>query len=97
MQWRLPSSAAIPGLGDVDREALGIPSEAEYVRRYCERRGIDAIPDLEFYLAFSFFRLAAIMQGIVKRAQIGTASSSDAHSSTEGVIGLAELGKSLTD
>ena len=48
---------SIPGLGDLDREALGIPSEAQYVARYCERMGIGDIPNWNFYLVFSFFRV----------------------------------------
>ena len=97
MQWRLPSSAAIPGLGDVDREALGIPSEAEYVRRYCERRGIDAIPDWEFYLAFSFFRLAAILQGVYKRALDGNASNTAAKSLGAMTDPLAAMGVAVAE
>lgn len=97
MAWMLPGEGRIKGLMGVDRKALGIPTDEEYVAAYCERTGRTEIENWNFYLVFAFFRLAAIIQGIVKRAQIGTASSADAHSSTEGVIGLAELGKSLTD
>ena len=78
MQLRLARDAAIPGLCDLDRAALGIPTEADYVARYCERRGIPDIPDWDFYLAFSFFRLAAILQGVLKRAKDGNASNSKA-------------------
>jgi aminoglycoside phosphotransferase (APT) family kinase protein len=78
MQWRLNRDAVIAGLGDVDRTALGIPTEADYVARYCQRRGLDGIDDWNFYLVFSFFRLAAILQGVLKRAIDGTASSSKA-------------------
>jgi aminoglycoside phosphotransferase (APT) family kinase protein len=65
-------------LGGLDRDALGIPSEEEYVDAYCKRRGIDKIDNWTFYLAFSFFRLAAILQGVVKRAHDGNASSDKA-------------------
>lgn len=75
MQWRLPGDAVIPGLGDVDRQQLGIPTEEEYVAQYCKRRGLAQIPDWNFYLVFSFFRFAAILQGVMKRAIDGNASS----------------------
>lgn len=75
MQWRLPHDSGFRGLGGLDRAALGLPTEAEYVARYCERRGLDAIPDWTFHLAFSFFRLAAICQGVYKRALDGNASN----------------------
>ena len=78
MQWRLPVDAAIPGLGGLDRAALGIPSEADYVARYCALTGIEGIPNWDFYIVFSFFRLAAILQGIRKRALDGNASSQKA-------------------
>ena len=75
MQWRMPLGEEGRGLDGVDRKKHGIPSEAEYVARYCERAGIVAIPNWEFYLAFSFFRLGAIMQGVLKRALSGNASN----------------------
>ena len=78
MQWRMPHDCVIPGLGGVDRQALGIPSEAEYVAQYCHRRGLMDIPDWTFYLVFSYFRFAAILQGVLKRALDGNASSSKA-------------------
>lgn len=79
MQLRLPAEVGhSAGLGGVDREKLGIPSEAEYVEQYCQRLGIDKIEHWHFYLAFSFFRLGAIAQGVAKRAQEGNASSQQA-------------------
>ncbi|MVA95875.1 phosphotransferase [Nitratireductor sp. CAU 1489] len=75
MQWRLPHSSGFRGLDGVNRAALGIPSEEDYVARYCERRGIGAIDDWTYYLAFSFFRLAAICQGVYKRSLDGNASN----------------------
>lgn len=78
MQWRLPTDAAIPGLGGLDRAALGIPTEEEYVARYCALTGIEDIPHWDFYIIFSFFRIAAILQGIKKRALDGNASSQKA-------------------
>ena len=97
MAWMLPREGGIKGLAGVDRRSLGIPTDEEYIARYCERTGRDGIENWNFYLVFSLFRLAAIIQGIVKRAQIGTASSADAHSSAEGVIQLADLAMLLTD
>ncbi len=97
MAWMLPGDGRIKGLMGVDRAALGIPSDEEYIAKYCERTGRDSIDNWNFYIVFSLFRLAAIMQGIVKRAQIGTASSADAHSNTDAVKGLSGLGAALTD
>ena len=79
MQLRLPDSVGkATGLGGVDRAALGIPSEQQYVAHYCQLMGIDKISNWHFYLAFSFFRLAAIAQGVAKRAQDGNASNKQA-------------------
>ncbi len=75
MQWRMPADAPIPGLGGIDRKAQGIPTEQEYIERYCRLRNIDGIKNWKFYLVFSFFRLAAILQGIMKRAKEGNASN----------------------
>jgi len=75
MQWRLPSEGAFRGLGGIDRKAHGIPTEAEYVELYCRRTGTDVISNWPFYLAFSFFRLAAILQGVYKRSLDGNASN----------------------
>lgn len=75
MQWRMARDCVIPGFGDIDRVALGIPSEQDYVASYCARRGLDGIPDWRFYLVFGFFRFAAILQGVHKRAVDGNASS----------------------
>lgn len=92
MQWRLPTDSLMPGVGDLDRRQLGIPSEAEYVARYCERSGYGAIDHWPFYLAFSFFRLAAILQGVKKRAIDGNASSTRALQLGEMVRPLARMG-----
>ncbi|WP_237060155.1 phosphotransferase [Microbulbifer sediminum] len=79
MQLRMPASGEkMSGLMGVDRQALAIPSEADYIAAYCERMGIRKIDNWAFYLAFSFFRLAAIIQGVAKRAQQGNASSRSA-------------------
>ena len=79
MQLRMPQSVgAMSGLRGKDLAELGIPSEAEIVARYCERAGIDGIDNFGYYVAFSFFRLAAIVQGVAKRAMDGNASSKNA-------------------
>ena len=75
MQWRMPPGMETRGFGDVDRTTLGIPSEQEYVEMYCARRGLDGIPIFGFALAFSFFRMAAIVQGVKKRGLDGSASN----------------------
>ena len=75
MQWRLPNLGSFKGLGGIDRAERGIPTEAQYVARYCERRGLGGIDDWTFHLAFSFFRLAAILQGVFKRYADGNASN----------------------
>lgn len=79
MQLRMPQSVgAMSGLRGKDLAALGIPDEAEIVARYCERAGLEGIDNFGYYVAFSFFRLAAIVQGVAKRAADGNASSRDA-------------------
>ena len=79
MQLRMPSKGGqIPGLASIDRRSLGIPQEEEYVAAYCRRMNIDAIGNWPFCLAFSFFRLAAIVQGVAKRAVDGNASNEKA-------------------
>ena len=75
MQWRLPHLGGFRGLAGINREAIGIPSEAQYVADYCRRRNLPGIDNWPFYLAFSFFRLAAILQGVYKRSLDGNASN----------------------
>lgn len=77
MQWRLPNQGDMRGLGGVDRAALGLPSEADYVAAYVRRRGLSGIDDWPFYLVFAFFRLAAILAGVASRAAAGNASNPD--------------------
>ena len=96
MSWHIPPGA-FRGLGGLDLAALGIPEEKSYVRRYCERTGRGAsadtvMRDWNFYLAYNLFRLAAILQGIVKRAQDGTAASAQAAQTAAGTRQLAEMG-----
>ena len=93
MQLRMPArTGSISGLRGRDLAALGIPTEAEYVASYCERMGIDGIDNFGFYVAFSFFRLAAIIQGVAKRAVDGNASNRNAAAMAEYVAPMAELG-----
>jgi len=78
MCLRLPSFGQISGLAGKDREQLGVPTEAQIIAQYCALRGIEAIENWPFYLAFSYFRLAAILQGVLKRALGGNASNDKA-------------------
>lgn len=75
MQWRLPHQGGFRGLGGVDRLALGLPLEEDYVAAYCKRRNLDGIDNWFFYVAFSFFRLMAILQGVYRRSIDGNASN----------------------
>lgn len=75
MQWQMPPGREGRGLAGVDRESLGLPSDAAFIARYCERRGLSGIDDFGFYLSFCFFRMAAIIQGVLKRALDGNASN----------------------
>ncbi|MEZ9540224.1 phosphotransferase family protein [Shewanella sp. 10N.286.51.B8] len=92
MQLRMPAGmGSIDGLKSVDRTSLGIPTEEEYVARYCQRMGIERIENWVFYLAFSFFRLAAIAQGVAKRASQGNASNENANKVGAFVEPLAKM------
>lgn len=96
MQLRMPQGlGTIDGLLGVDRKSLGIPSEEQYVARYCQRMGIEKIDCWEFYLAFSFFRLAAIVQGVAKRASQGNASNENANKVGAFVEPLAQMALSI--
>jgi aminoglycoside phosphotransferase (APT) family kinase protein len=77
MTWRV-TPELFRGLAGVDFAALGIPNEAEYVAAYCRHTGRGEIAGWEFYLVYSLFRIAAILQGIAKRAIDGTAAAIDA-------------------
>jgi aminoglycoside phosphotransferase (APT) family kinase protein len=89
--WRVPRDL-FRGLSDVDFGASGIPTEAAYLARYCERTGRSEIPHWDFYLAFSFFRVAAILQGVWKRSQTGQASNADAAETGAKAAPLAAIG-----
>lgn len=75
MVWSQPANELSRGLAGIDRTACGIPTDEQYVQAYCRRMGIDEIEDWNFHLAFAYFRIAAILQGVAKRAEQGNASS----------------------
>jgi len=77
-----------------DHAALGIPDEREYVERYCARTGRDDIDprDWEFCVAFSMFRLAAILQGVAKSALTGTSADANAAGVGRQARAIAEAG-----
>jgi aminoglycoside phosphotransferase (APT) family kinase protein len=77
MCWRV-TPELFRGLAGVDFAALGIPDEVRYVAAYCRRTGRERIAAWDFYMVYSLFRIAAICQGIAKRAIDGTAASADA-------------------
>jgi len=94
MSWHIPPGL-FRGISGLDVKALGIPTEDEYIALYCQRTGI-AEPaqlkaDWNFYLAYNMFRLAAILQGIAKRVEAGTASSDQAVKSAAGARPMAEM------
>ncbi len=89
MAW-VTENGGRSGVMDLDRKALGIPELDEVVERYCAATGRDGLPDLNWYFAYNFFRLAGIMQGIKKRVIDGTASSVHAKNMSERVNPLAE-------
>lgn len=68
----------VAGLKGVDIAALNIPTEADYVARYCERTGRDGILSYGYVMTFNFFRLAAIFHGIRGRSLRGSAASAAA-------------------
>ena len=93
MSWHIPPDK-FRGMGGLDLPALGIPGEAEYVKRYCDRTRRKAIDPShwDFYLAYNLFRIAAICQGIAKRVLDGTAASQHAQEAASKTVPLADLG-----
>src|SRR5713226_4674487 len=77
MTWRV-TPELFRGLAGIDFAAAGIPDEGAYVAAYCRRTGRDRVAAWEFYMVYSLFRIAAILQGIAKRAIEGTAASDEA-------------------
>ena len=90
MMYRMPAGMTA-GLAGLDLASLNIPSERDYVEAYCRRTARDGIPDLDFYIAFNMFRLAAILHGIKGRLARGTAASAHAGAMVAGLDALAEL------
>jgi acyl-CoA dehydrogenase len=91
MSWHVPPSLW-RGIGGLDLESLGIPSEIEYVRQYSQATGFSGLEHWDFYIAYNLFRMAAILQGIARRAVDGTAAASDAIEIGQKARPLAEIG-----
>jgi aminoglycoside phosphotransferase (APT) family kinase protein len=91
MSWHIPPGA-FRGIAGLDLAALGIPSEAEFIRRYCERTGRADIEHWNFYLAYNLFRIAAILQGVYRRALEGMASADNALAAGDNARALAAIG-----
>ncbi len=92
MSWHI-EPGEFRGIKGLDLAALGIPSQQAYIDRYCERTGMTIRPkDFNFYLAFNMFRLASIMQGIMKRYVDGTASSAQALENGKKARPMSKLG-----
>jgi aminoglycoside phosphotransferase (APT) family kinase protein len=97
-QWRLSYDSNMRGLGGVERAAIGLPTEQEYLAAYAQRRGLDGVENWPFYLVFSFFRIAAILQGVVRRAQDGNASNPESGRQYASVIPqLADMAVEVID
>jgi aminoglycoside phosphotransferase (APT) family kinase protein len=94
MAWSIPHGS-FRGIGGLDHQALGIPTQDDYIRRYCDRTGLATVAalkaDWNFYMAYNMFRIAAILQGIAKRVEAGTASSAQAAASGASARPMAEL------
>ncbi len=93
MAWHMPHSESAAGTASLvghDIAALGIPSMADYVAAYVARTGLDPRPHLAAYLAYNFFRIAAILQGIIGRVRDGTATSEFAPAKAEMIRPLAD-------
>jgi aminoglycoside phosphotransferase (APT) family kinase protein len=96
MSWHI-APGAMRGLAGQDLAALGIPHEAACIEEYERHVGRRVTGNWNFYLSYNLFRLAAIIQGIVKRAQIGTASNAQAREYGGLVRPLAQLGWSFAE
>lgn len=75
MQWQLPTGTEGRGMGGLDRASLGLPTDQQFIEAYCQRRGLPGIDNFGFFLGFCFFRMAAIIQGVLKRGLDGNASN----------------------
>jgi aminoglycoside phosphotransferase (APT) family kinase protein len=96
MMYRMPPDI-VAGLGGADIGSLGILSEAQYVAAYCVRTGRVRMPDYDFYVAFNFFRIAAIFHGIKGRVIRGTAASEHARERAATFPRLARLARQATE
>jgi aminoglycoside phosphotransferase (APT) family kinase protein len=92
MSWHIAPGGMMRGLGGLDLQALGIPGESAYIAAYERRVGRSVAGDWGYYLAYNLFRVAAILQGIAKRVEEGTASSPQAAEYGRQARPLAELG-----
>jgi aminoglycoside phosphotransferase (APT) family kinase protein len=99
MQWTMPRSegAGTASLSGHDLDALGIPSVETYVDTYVARTGLDPRAHINAYMAYNYFRLAAIIQGIVGRVRDGTATSANAPARAQLVRPLAETAWSFAE
>ncbi|MDA0823125.1 MAG: phosphotransferase family protein, partial [Proteobacteria bacterium] len=89
--WLLPPvGERVSSLVGLDLPALGIPTEDQYIARYCELTRRTEIPNLDYYRAYTVWRMAAIYQGIIKRVQDGTAASSEAPTDADFVRTFAQ-------
>lgn len=92
MSWHIPPTLW-RGIGGLDLAALGIPSERDYVQQYIAATGYEGVQEhWDFYLAYNFFRIAAILYGIGERARQGTATAADALEMASKAQPLAEIG-----
>ncbi len=96
MGLRMPEFDFMKGLDGLDRASAGIPEEDQLVERYCTARNMQSIDNWSFYLAFSFFRLASISQGVYYRSKKGNASSEHAVMAGKATEILARMGAELT-
>lgn len=91
MSWHTPPGG-FRGIGGLDYAALGIPTQSDYMATYCQATGRAGIPDIDFYLAYNMFRIAGILQGIMKRVVDGTAANEQAIESGRRARAMAVLG-----
>ncbi|MEM9319934.1 MAG: phosphotransferase family protein [Pseudomonadota bacterium] len=100
MQWQMPPGGVGRGLAGTDRAALGVPSDAEFIAEYCGRMGVPVPDDFGPYLAFAFFRMAAVLQGVKRRGLDGNASNPERAAELGALVpefarqGLAALARS---
>ena len=95
LSGRLTPSGQFAKLDPGELSGMGIPTQEEYVARYCELVGREDAPDLDFYLAFHLFRTAGIMFGIAGRAKAGTAAGAQAAELGQAAFPLAERALAL--